>query len=167
MTSARTRRVQDFVPFRTIPLMGAGAWSGLTAVVFTDLAGLIVLRTHLGDQAAEELRGARDSHGRSTVSMPASEWLCTPERIVRGAISALIIDIALACAIQTSVEGGDGFVVLDARVNSLRAILGNGRPVTGIGVLTHRGSSLSVAHTSVENADGNQIALATGSVPIG
>lgn len=104
--------------------------------------------------------------GRATVAMPASEWLCSPAGTVQGGVTALLADTALTCAIQGTVEHGSSFLPLDVKVNYLRPILPDGRPVTAADEVTHRGRSLAVAHATVENADGKPVALATGSATL-
>lgn len=112
------------------------------------------------------LRVQAVDEGQATVTMPATEWLCSPAGTVQGGVTALLADTALACAIQTTVERGDSFLPLDVKVNYLRPLLRDGRPVTATGEVTHRGRSLAVAHATVENADGRQVALATGSAAL-
>lgn len=104
--------------------------------------------------------------GRAAVTIPATEWLATPAGTVQGGVTALVADTALACAIQSTVERGDEYLPLDVKVNYLRPVIPDGRPVTATGEVTHRGRSLAVAHATVENADGKQVALATGSASI-
>lgn len=112
------------------------------------------------------LRVLEVGEGRASVAMPASEWLCSPARTVQGGVTALLADTALACAIQTTVERGDGFLPLDVKVNFLRPVLPDGRRVTAAGEVSHRGRSLAVAHAAVESADGKPVALATGSAAL-
>jgi uncharacterized protein (TIGR00369 family) len=86
---------------------------------------------------------------------------------VQGGFTAMIADAALACAIQTHMDRGDSFVPVDVKVNYLRPVIPDGRPLTAVGTVTHRGRSLAIAHATVTNADGKPVAVATGSAVIG
>lgn len=104
--------------------------------------------------------------GRASVALPCSPWLTTPAGTVQGGVTALIADCALACAVQTTMDRGDSFLPLDIKVNYLRPVFGDGRPLTATAELTHRGRSLAIAHATVHNADGKPVALATGSAAL-
>lgn len=152
-------------PWEREPLgqvLGDDQWRGRTGREVLEAQ----IRRELADPPVSRLTGLRvqeagDAWAR--VTAPASEWFCSPARTVQGGVTALIADTALACAIQTTVDRGDAFLPLDVKVNYLRPLLGDGRAVTATGEVTHRGRSLVVAHAVVENADGKQVALATGS----
>lgn len=106
------------------------------------------------------------AEGRAVIDLPASPWLSTPAGTVQGGLTALLADTALACAIQTAMQRGDTFLPLDVKVNYLRPVFPDGRPLTATAEVTHRGRSLAVAHAKVHNADGKPVALATGSAAL-
>lgn len=112
------------------------------------------------------LRVQEVGDGRAVVALPATAWLSTPAQTVQGGVTALVADTALACAIQTTMQSGDAFLPLDVKVNYLRPVFPDGRLLTATAEVTHRGRSLAVAHTTVHNADGKPVALATGSAAL-
>lgn len=142
----------------------------LDADVWSRSSGLEVLEAHvvgeLGAPPIGRLMGIRVERvgvGQADVSMPTSEWFCTPAGTMQGGVTALIADTALACAVQTTVDRGDSFLPVDVKVNHLRPVLpGTGR-LTAQAEVTHRGRSIAVAHATVRNEDGKAVATATGS----
>lgn len=104
--------------------------------------------------------------GTATVTLPASEWLCTPAGTAQGGFTAMIADAALACAVQTVVERGDSFVPIDIKVNYLRPVVPDGKLLRAVGTVTHKGRSLAIAHATVVNGDGKPVAFATGSAAL-
>lgn len=146
----------------------------LDPAVWSSLSGLEVLRAQASGDLPRPPIGrltglavTAADEGTATVTMPATEWMATPGRTVQGGFTAMIADAALACAIQTHMERGDSFVPVDVKVNYLRPVIPDGRPLTGVGTVTHRGRSLAVAHATVTNADGKPVAVATGSAVVG
>lgn len=146
----------------------------LDAEVWSGRSGLEVLRAHVVGELPVppigRLTGIRITdvaESSATVTMPATEWFCTPARTVQGGVTALIADTALACAIQTTVDRGDSFLPVDIKVNHLRPVFADGRDLVAEAAVTHRGRSIAVAHATVRNADGKPVAVATGSALIG
>lgn len=146
-------------------LLGEADWQGRS--------GREVLEAQIKDELPQPpisrltgLRVQEVGEGRAVVAMPATPWLSTPAGTVQGGFTALIADTALACAIQTTMPRGDAFLPLDVKVNYLRPVMPDGRPLTATAEVTHRGRSLAVAHATVHNADGKPVALATGSAAL-
>lgn len=112
------------------------------------------------------LRPVEVSEGRATFVLPASGWLCSPAGTVEGGFIGLLADTAMAGAVQTTVPAGTAFATLDLKVNFLRPVHPDGRDLVGRGSVLHRGRRIAVARAELENADGKQVALATGSAMI-
>lgn len=145
----------------------------LDAEVWQGRSGLAVLLAQIDGELPHpplsRLTGMRVAHaapGTASVALPAHEWLATPMRTVQGGVTAMIADAALQCAIQTTVDAGNELTPLDIRVNYLRPVLPDGRDVTATGTVIHRGRSIAIAHADVHNADGQKVAVATGSAMI-
>jgi uncharacterized protein (TIGR00369 family) len=67
----------------------------------------------------------------------------------------------MSSAVQTTVADGRAFAPVDLRVNFLRPVPPDGRVLTAIGALAHRGRSMAYARADVVNADGKIVAMAT------
>jgi len=104
--------------------------------------------------------------GAATVRLPATEWLCSPLGTVQGGVIAMLADMALACAIQTTVPAGAALAMIDLKVNFLRPAAPDGRELMCTGKVVHRGQTIALATAQATNDDGKPVALATGSAMI-
>lgn len=146
----------------------------LDPAVWSSLSGLEVLQAQANGDLPRPPIGrltglwvTEAAEGTATLTMPATAWMSTPAQTVQGGFTAMIADAALACAIQTHVARGDSFRPVDVKVNYLRPVFPDGRRLTAVGTVTHRGRSLAIAHATVTNADGKPVAVATGSAVLG
>jgi uncharacterized protein (TIGR00369 family) len=107
------------------------------------------------------------SVGEATFALPATEWLTAPPPgRLQGGVVALLAETALSTAIQTTLPAGTALAPIDVKVNYLRPAVADGRELIADGLVTHRGRRLAVANATVRDADGRQLALATGSAMI-
>jgi uncharacterized protein (TIGR00369 family) len=104
------------------------------------------------------------AEGSATFVMPATEWLASPTRFVQGGAIAMLADIAITCAVESTVPKGGRFVTVDVKVNYLRPVQADGTDLTARGTVVHRGRTLAIANSEVVTADGKRAAMATGSV---
>ena len=102
--------------------------------------------------------------GAITFVMPATEWLASPTRFVQGGAIAMLADVAITCAVESTVARGTRFVTVDLKVNYLRPVVADGTDLTSKGRVVHRGRTLAIANSEVVSADGKTVAIATGSV---
>ena len=109
------------------------------------------------------LRMTEASEGQATFVLPASGWLCPPSARVQGGVLAMLADAALSGAITTLKPAGTATATIDLKVNFLRPAPADGRDLVARGKVDHAGRTIAVAHSEIVNADGKQIALATGS----
>jgi uncharacterized protein (TIGR00369 family) len=77
-----------------------------------------------------------------------------------------LAETALSAAIQTTLPARTAVAPIDLKVNYLRPLASDGRQATALGTVAHAGRRIAVAHAAVHDADGKQIALATGSAMI-
>lgn len=103
------------------------------------------------------------SEGKAAFTMRASEWLCSPARTIYGGNIAFFADAVMMAAVTTTLPAGSSAATLDLKVQFLRPGLADNREITGRGEVVHRGRSLAVTRAELTNADGKQIAIATGS----
>lgn len=106
------------------------------------------------------------SDGRCVFQAPATEWLTSPLGLVEGGVTACLADFAMATAVQTTVPAGTAYAPTDLRVQFIRPVPPDGRPLTATGTVAHRGRTVAVARGEVTNADGKLVATATGSAVI-
>jgi uncharacterized protein (TIGR00369 family) len=138
--------------------------------VWDQMSGLEGLKAALAGELpappARYLFGLRlldASEGQAAFALPASEWLCPPSGRVQGGVIAMLADTALAAALGTLRPAGAAIATIDLKVNFLRPAPADGRDLVARGKVDHAGRTIVVAHSEVVNADGKQVALATGS----
>jgi uncharacterized protein (TIGR00369 family) len=102
----------------------------------------------------------------AAASMPFTGWLATPFGWPQGGFVALLADIAIALAVQTTVPPGGRFASLDCKVNFLRPVAGDGANVEATARVVHRGRTLAIAETELTDSNGRRVALASGSSAI-
>jgi uncharacterized protein (TIGR00369 family) len=104
--------------------------------------------------------------GKVACSMPASPWFTTAGGTFYGGVAALFADHALNSAVHTTVERGTSYGTLDLKVNFLRPVVPDGRPLEARATVVHRGRNIAVASTEVLTAEGKTAALANSSTMI-
>jgi uncharacterized protein (TIGR00369 family) len=102
--------------------------------------------------------------GRTTWTMPATEWLCSPAegRLYGGAI-AFMAGNAIDGTLTTLTPPGAAIAPLDLKVYFLRPVPPDGRDLTAKGQVIHRGRTLAIGSSEVFDADGKRVAIATAS----
>lgn len=106
------------------------------------------------------------SEGRCVFQLPATQWLTSPMPAVEGGVTACLADLAMACAVQTTVPAGTAYAPYELRVQYIRPVPADGRTVTATGTVVHRGRTLAVTRAEITNADGKLVATATGAAVI-
>ncbi len=104
--------------------------------------------------------------GTLTVSLPATGWLTSPARTIYGGFLAFLADSTMTGALTTTLPARHSVATLDVKVQFLRPGLPDGRDISCRAEVVHRGRSLGVTRCEILNADGKQIALATGSAMV-
>lgn len=101
--------------------------------------------------------------GEATVELPCSKWLSTSAGTIQGGFTAMLAESAMGAAAFSTVEAGTAVASLDLKVNYLRPVFPDGEPITARARMLHRGRTLAVTTVDITNAEGKQVALATGS----
>jgi uncharacterized protein (TIGR00369 family) len=104
--------------------------------------------------------------GRFACSIPASRWFCSAGGTFYGGVVALLADHAIGGAIHTTVPARTSWATLDLKVNFLRPVSPDGRPLEARATVVHRGRTIAVATAEIRTAEGKTAALATGSAMI-
>jgi uncharacterized protein (TIGR00369 family) len=109
------------------------------------------------------LRLTEAAEGSATVELPCSKWLSSSAGTIQGGFTAMLAESALGAAAFSTVEAGTAVASLDLKVNYLRPVFPDDRPIVGKARLIHSGRTLAIVSVEIVNADGKQVALATGS----
>jgi uncharacterized protein (TIGR00369 family) len=80
---------------------------------------------------------------------------------VHGGWAATIMDSALACAIHTTLEAGEGYTTAEFKVNLTRPITLRTGEVICEGKVVHRGRTLAVSEASLRDSSGKILAFGT------
>jgi len=101
--------------------------------------------------------------GISDLRMPATEWFNSPLGLIQGGVTAMLADTAMLIALETKVGPGTAVASLDLKVNYLRPVPSDGRELIARGEVVHSGRRIAIARSTVTNAEGKPVAIATGS----
>jgi uncharacterized protein (TIGR00369 family) len=143
-------------------VMAREAWEHLSGLEFFRA----VIKDELPQAPFLQLFGARTlsaEEGRLSVSLPATGWLTSPARTIYGGVLAFLADITMTGALTTTLPPGHSVATLDLKVQYLRPGLPDGRDIICNAEVNHRGRSMGITRCDILNADGKQIAIATGS----
>jgi uncharacterized protein (TIGR00369 family) len=108
------------------------------------------------------LRLTEAGEGTATVELPCSKWLSTSAGTIQGGFTAMLAESAMGAAAFSTVEAGTAIASLDLKVNYLRPVFPDGEPIVAKARLIHRGRTLAIVAVEITNAEGKQVALATG-----
>ena len=75
----------------------------------------------------------------------------------------MLAEAALAAAVFSTAPAGTATATLDLKVNYLRPVFPDGEDLTARARVLHSGRTIAIASTELLNAEGKQVALATGS----
>jgi uncharacterized protein (TIGR00369 family) len=112
------------------------------------------------------LRPVEHGPGTMTWTLPATEWLDNAFGVTYGGALAILADSAIGGAIWMTMDRGQVLASLNLHVYFFRPVLADGRDMIGRGTITRSGRSLRVAGAEVFDADGNLVAMGTGSARI-
>ena len=137
---------------------------------FKRRSGLEVLRALVAEELPRPpihyltgLRLAEAEEGETTAVLPCSKWLSTSAGTVQGGFTAMLAESAMTSAAFSTAPADTAVAALDFKVNYLRPVFPDGNDLTARARILHRGRTLVIAAAEVTNAEGKQVALATGS----
>jgi len=113
------------------------------------------------------LRVVAAAGGGASVELPTSPWLSVQRGVVNGGVIALLVDTAMAVAVESAVAPGTAVRVVDLKVNYLRPLAADGREATARAAVAHAGRRRAIADVEVTDADGKRVARATGTAMLG
>jgi uncharacterized protein (TIGR00369 family) len=80
---------------------------------------------------------------------------------VHGGFHATLLDSCVACAIQSTLEAGQGYTTVELKINYIRALTDRVGPVRAEGRVIHAGKQIGTAEGRLLDADGKLYAHAT------
>jgi uncharacterized protein (TIGR00369 family) len=99
--------------------------------------------------------GGSVEEGKVTFVGEAAEHLYNPIGVVHGGFAMTMLDSAMGCAVHTTLDVGEAYTTLEAKVNFVRPITLDTGPVRCEGTVIHRGGKIATA-------EGRLIAERTG-----
>jgi uncharacterized protein (TIGR00369 family) len=137
---------------------------------FESRSGLEILQAVVAEELPRPpihyltgLRHAEASEGETVVVLPCSKWLSTSAGTIQGGFTAMLAESAMTSAAFSTAPEDTAVAALDFKVNYLRPVFPDGEDLTARARILHRGRTLAVAAAEITNAEGKQVALATGS----
>jgi uncharacterized protein (TIGR00369 family) len=137
---------------------------------FERRSGLEILRAVIDDELPRPpihhltgLRAVEANEGEAVVALPCSKWLSTSAGTIQGGFTAMLAESAMTGAAFTTAPADTAVAPLDFKVNYLRPVFPDGKDLTARARILHRGRTLVIAAAELTNAEGKQVALATGS----
>ena len=100
-------------------------------------------------------------HGRATFAVVPGEQHYNPIGVVHGGIAATLLDSAMGCAVQTTLDAGVGFTTLDLNVTFLRPMTSETGKVLCEATTIHTGGRVATAEGRVFSARTGKL-IATG-----
>ena len=140
----------------------------MTAVdEITEPAGLRLLRERFFDGppvAAADLLGMRPGElgvGHAAFVADAKPSFANPMGTVHGGIAATLLDSALGCAVQTTLDEGVAYTTVSLEVKYLRAIPVDAGELRAEAFVVHAGRRQATAEARLTDRDGRVLATAT------
>jgi uncharacterized protein (TIGR00369 family) len=103
------------------------------------------------------------AEGETIGVLPCSKWLSTSAGTVQGGFTAMLAEFAMTSAAFSTTPPHTAVAPLDFKVNFLRPVFPDGSELTARARILHQGRTLVIAAAELTNAEGKQVALATGS----
>ncbi|MFZ0216116.1 MAG: PaaI family thioesterase [Candidatus Dormiibacterota bacterium] len=91
------------------------------------------------------------------------EWAYNPIGVVHGGLVCTLLDSAIGCAVQTTLEAGFGYTSIDLKVDYLRAVTRDSGPLVATGRVTKPGRRVAFASAEVVDRVGKLVATGSGS----
>jgi uncharacterized protein (TIGR00369 family) len=92
--------------------------------------------------------------GRVVFSMHPGEHLHNPIGMVHGGALATLLDSAMGCAVQTTLDAGQAYSTLDLQVRFVRPVVAGGPLLRCEGVVVHRGRRVATGEGRVTDDTG-------------
>ena len=134
----------------------------------SEPAGLVMLRDRLAGSGpplgVAELIGMRAvalEAGRVVFSADASPRFSNPMGTVHGGVSAILLDSAVGCAVQSVLPEGKAYTTLGLELKYLRPIALDAGELTATGTVVHAGRRQATAEGRLTDPAGRLLATCT------
>jgi uncharacterized protein (TIGR00369 family) len=107
------------------------------------------------------MRMTEVGEGRAVFTIEPAEYHYNPLGTVHGGVTALLLDTALGCAIQSMLPAKTGYTTIELKVNYLRPLTVDTGTVYCEGKIIHVGGRIATAEGRVTDAAGKLYAHAT------
>jgi uncharacterized protein (TIGR00369 family) len=98
--------------------------------------------------------GALFEEGRAVFEGDPAEYLYNPIGVVHGGYAMTLLDSAMGCAVQSTLDVGERYTTLEVKTNFVRPITVDTGRVRSEGLVVHRGSTIATAEgklTAIES----------------
>jgi uncharacterized protein (TIGR00369 family) len=99
--------------------------------------------------------------GRVVFKGTPDEAFFNPLGTIHGGWTAGILDSAMACAVHSTLQPGQGYTTVEFKVNLVRPVLPASGELTCEGILVHRGSTVATSEGYLRDAEGRLLAHGT------
>lgn len=106
------------------------------------------------------------AEGETLWTATSSPWWSSPAPVLYGGALATLAEVAHSTAFWTLLEAGTFYATLDLKIQYLRPVFADGRPLTARGRVVHRGRSIMIGSVEVLNADDKVVLQGTGSAAV-
>ena len=107
---------------------------------------------------------AEVEEGRVVFECTPGEQHYNPIGTVHGGLACTLLDSAIGCAVQSTLQQGQGYTSIDITVNYLRPILASSGTLRCEGVVTKPGSRIAFGEGRITDGGGRLVATATSSL---
>jgi uncharacterized protein (TIGR00369 family) len=87
--------------------------------------------------------------GRAAFEVTPAEFHYNPIGVVHGGLAATLLDSAMGCAVQTTLDAGVAYTTLELHTNFVAPITRETGPVRAEGAIVHRGRTIATAEGRV------------------
>jgi uncharacterized protein (TIGR00369 family) len=99
--------------------------------------------------------------GRVIFKGTPDEAFFNPLGTIHGGWTAGILDSAMACAVHSTLQPGQGYTTVEFKVNLVRPVLPASGELTCEGVLVHRGGTVATSEGYLRDGEGRLLAHGT------
>jgi len=104
--------------------------------------------------------------GRATFIGEPAEFHYNPIGVVHGGLALTLLDSAMGCAVQSTLEAGVAYTTLEVKANFVRPLTSDTGEVRSTGTVVHAGRTVATAEGRLEGADGKLYAHGTSTLLI-
>ena len=99
--------------------------------------------------------------GCAVFASDPDEHLLNPIGTVHGGYAMTVLDSCMGCAVHTTLQPGEAYITVEAKVNMVRPILPNTGILKAVGTLIHRGRTTATAEGKLMSESGKLLAHGT------